>query len=131
MRDGDQFAKKFGGNSGNEEDFFKLEIQGFRGTVATGSVDFFLADYRFADNTQDYLVDQWARVNLSSLGAVDSLKFALSSSDLGQFGMNTPAYFAMDRIGFSAVPEPGSIALLSAAGAAVWLRRRWKKGSAR
>ncbi len=131
MRDGDQFAKKFGGNSGNEEDFFKLEIQGFRGTVATGSVDFFLADYRFADNTQDYLVDQWARVNLSSLGAVDSLKFALSSSDLGQFGMNTPAYFAMDRIAFSAVPEPGSIALLGAAGAAAWLRRRRKKASAR
>ncbi len=131
MRDGDQFAKKFGGTSGNDEDFFKLEIQGFRGTVATGSVDFFLADYRFADNTQDYLVDQWARVNLSSLGAVDSLKFALSSSDLGQFGMNTPAYFAMDRIAFSAVPEPGSIALLGAAGAAAWLRRRRKKASAR
>jgi hypothetical protein len=131
MRDGDQFAKKFGGDSGNDEDFFKLEIQGFRGTVATGSVDFFLADYRFADNSQDYLVDQWARVNLSSLGAVDSLKFALSSSDLGQFGMNTPAYFAMDRIAFSAVPEPGSIALLGAASAAAWLRRRWKKASAR
>jgi hypothetical protein len=131
MRDGDQFAKKFGGDSGNDEDFFKLEIQGFRGTVATGSVDFFLADYRFANNSQDYLVDQWARVNLSSLGAVDSLKFALSSSDLGQFGMNTPAYFAMDRIAFSAVPEPGSIALLGIAGAAAWLRRRWKKASAR
>jgi hypothetical protein len=131
MRDGDQFAKKFGGDSGNDEDFFKLEIQGFRGTVATGSVDFFLADYRFADNSQDYLVDQWARVNLSSLGAVDSLKFALSSSDLGQFGMNTPAYFAMDRIAFSAVPEPGSIALLGIAGAAAWLRRRWKSKSAR
>ena len=130
MRDGDQFAKKFGGDSGNDEDFFKLEIQGFRGTVATGSVDFFLADYRFANNSQDYLVDQWARVNLSSLGAVDSLKFALSSSDAGQFGMNTPAYFAMDRIAFSAVPEPGSIAILGIAGAAAWLRRRWKKASA-
>jgi hypothetical protein len=45
--------------------------------------------------------------------------------------MNTPAYFAMDRIAFSAVPEPGSIALLGAAGAAAWLRRRWKKASAR
>lgn len=131
MRDGDQFAKKFGGNSGNDEDFFKLEIQGFRGTVATGSVDFFLADYRFADSAQDYLVDQWARVNLSSLGAVDSLKFALSSSDVGQFGMNTPAYFAMDRIEFSAVPGPGSIALLGAAGAAAWLRRRRKSRSSR
>jgi hypothetical protein len=131
MRDGDPFAKKFGGDSGNEKDFYKLEIQGFRGTAATGSVDFFLADYRFDNNSQDYLVDQWTRVNLSSLGPVDSLQFALSSSDVGQFGMNTPAYFAMDRIEFSAVPEPSSIALLGSAGAAAWLRRRWKRRSAR
>jgi hypothetical protein len=131
MRDGDQFAKKFGGDSGNEKDFFKLEIQGFRGTAATGSVDFFLADYRFDNNSQDYLVDQWTRVNLSSLGPVDSLQFALSSSDVGQFGMNTPAYFAMDRIEFSAVPEPSSIALLGSAGAAAWLLKRSKRRSAR
>ena len=127
MRDGDQFSKKFGGDSGNDADFFKLEIQGFRGSASTGTVEFFLADYRFENNSQDYIVDAWNRVNVSNLGAIDSLKFALSSSDNGQFGMNTPAYFAMDRIEFSAVPEPGSMALVGSAAIAWWLRRNRKK----
>lgn len=126
MRDGDQFAKKFGGSSGNDADFFKLEIQGFRNNAATGSVDFYLADYRFENNSQDYIVDQWTRVNLADLGAIDSLKFALSSTDNGQFGMNTPAYFAMDRIEFSAVPEPGSIAMVGTVALGWLLRRRIK-----
>jgi len=124
MKDGDQFAKKFGGSSGNDPDFFKLQIQGFRNNTSTGSVDFYLADYRFADNSQDYIVDEWKRVNLSSLGAIDSLKFALSSTDNGQFGMNTPAYFAMDRMEFSAVPEPSSLALLSSVALGLWLRKK-------
>jgi len=29
---------------------------------------------------------------------VDSLLFTLSSSDVGQFGMNTPAYFCVDNV---------------------------------
>jgi hypothetical protein len=124
MLQGDQFSKKFGGNSGNDPDFFRLEIQGFRNNATTGTVDFFLADYRFENNSQDYIVDQWTRVNLSNLGAIDSLKFALTSTDNGQFGMNTPAYFAMDRIEFSAVPEPSSIALLGAAAVGWWIRRQ-------
>lgn len=124
MLEGDPFAKKFGGDSGNDPDFFKLEIQGYRSNALIGSVDFFLADYRFENNTQDYLVDQWTRVNLSSLGAIDSLRFALASSDNGQFGMNTPAYFAMDRIAFSAVPEPSSLALLGATALGWWIRRK-------
>lgn len=124
MKDGDQFAKKFGGSSGNDPDFYKLQIQGFRNNASTGSVDFFLADYRFENNAQDYIVDQWNRVNLSSLGAIDSLKFALSSTDNGQFGMNTPAYFAMDRIEFSAVPEPSSLILLSSAALGWWIRKK-------
>jgi len=124
MLQGDQFAKKFGGDSGNDPDFFKLQIQGFRNNVTTGTVDFFLADFRFENNAQDYIVDQWTRVNLSNLGAIDSLKFALTSSDNGQFGMNTPAYFAMDRIEFSAVPEPSSIALLGTVAVGWWIRRQ-------
>jgi hypothetical protein len=124
MKEGDQFSKKFGGASGNDADFFKLRILGFRGATETAAVDFFLADYRFENNTQDYVVDQWTRVDLTSLGAIDSLKFALSSTDNGQFGMNTPAYFAMDRIEFSAVPEPGSVALLSMAALGWWVRKR-------
>ncbi|MCV6038158.1 DUF4465 domain-containing protein, partial [Escherichia coli] len=48
------------------------------------------------------------------LGTVSGLQFALSSSDSGAFGMNTPAYFAMDSLAVAAVPEPEQAALLLA-----------------
>lgn len=98
MQNGDQFAKKFGGVSGNDADWFKLTITGWlNGAVKQQSVDFMLADYTFADNNQDYLVDDWQWLNLQPLGNVDSLQFTLTSSDTGQFGMNTPAYFILDN----------------------------------
>lgn len=99
MRDGDMFAKKFGGVSGNDPDFFKLTIRGwFGGQVITDSVEFYLADYRFSNNAQDYIVMDWQWVDLSALGNVDSLQFTLSSSDVGSFGINTPLFFCLDNI---------------------------------
>ncbi len=99
MRDGDPFAKKFGGPTGNDPDFFLLTIKKYRnGVLGPDSVNFYLADYRFADNSKDYIVKQWTYVNLSSLGAADSLLFTLTSSDVGAFGMNTPAYFCIDEV---------------------------------
>jgi hypothetical protein len=99
MLNGDAFAKKFGGDSGNDPDFYKLTITGrdVDGNT-TGTVDFYLADYRFEDNAEDYIVDTWRYVDLTSLGKVMSLEFTLSSSDVGDFGMNTPGYFAIDTI---------------------------------
>ena len=114
MRDGDGFAKKFGGAAGLDPDFLRLTIAGFdTAGAATGSVDFLLADYRFADSASDYIVDDWTFVNLASLGPVASLRFALASSDNGAFGMNTPAYFAMDNLAVAAVPEPSAAWLLA------------------
>ncbi|MFT5166944.1 MAG: hypothetical protein ACI8P3_002176 [Saprospiraceae bacterium] len=99
MQDGDGFAKRFGGVNGNDPDFFLLTIKKYlNGALSTDSVDFYLADYRFSDNTQDYLIDDWNYIDLSSLGTADSLQFTLSSSDTGQFGMNTPGYFCVDNI---------------------------------
>jgi uncharacterized protein DUF4465/type IX secretion system substrate protein len=99
MLDGDSFAKRFGGVSGNDPDFFLLTIKKYiNGNLSTDSIDFYLADYRFSDNSQDYIVDEWTYVDISSLGAADSLQLTMSSSDVGQFGMNTPAYFCMDNI---------------------------------
>lgn len=98
MLEGDQFAKKFGGETGDDPDYFLLTIKKYEnGELSTDSVDFYLADFRFADNSMDYIVDQWTFVDISSLGAADSLSFTLNSTDVGQFGMNTPAYFAMDN----------------------------------
>ena len=98
MRSGDTFGKKFGGTTGNDPDWFKLTIKGMTGGAITAdSVDFYLADYRFADNDSDYIVKTWDWVNLLPLGHVDSLVFMLRSSDTGMFGMNTPAYFCIDN----------------------------------
>lgn len=97
MRDGDNFAKKFGGADGNDPDWFKIDIIGFLGGSVTDTVEFYLADYRFSDNSQDYIVRSWEWVDLQPLGNVDTIMFYLSSSDNGQFGMNTPAFFAIDN----------------------------------
>ncbi len=133
MLNGDQFAKKFGGDTGNDPDFLKLSILGYRDGNAVGSVNFYLADYRFDDNAKDYIVSDWKTVGLTSLGAIDSLQFAMASSDNSPFGMNTPSYFAMDQIAFSSVPEPGTVALLLSLGplllAKKWRQRRSKATS--
>ena len=126
MLQGSGFSKKFGGADGSDQDWFLLTIEGFgTGGISTGMVDFYLADYRFADSDDDYIVNAWEWVNLSSLGMVESLKFTLDSSDHFisggiDYGMNTPAYFAMDTV----VPEPATIVLFGISG--LLLRRRRK-----
>jgi hypothetical protein len=110
--DGDQFTERFGGPNGDDPDFFSVRFEGFdsfggNGT-STGFVDFFLADYRFDDNSLDYVIRDWTQVNLSSLGLVQSVRISFASSDVGQFGINTPTYVAIDNLAISAVPEPSS-----------------------
>ncbi len=98
MRDGDAYGKKFGGISGNDPDWFKITIKKwFNGSLSNDSVDVYLADFRSSNNSEDYILTQWQWVDLTSLGNVDSLTFNLSSSDVGQFGINTPLFFCMDN----------------------------------
>jgi hypothetical protein len=99
MRDGDQFAKRFGGETGNDPDFFRLHIFKYlNGVRSQDSVVFYLADFRFANRAQDYIVRDWRAVSLTSLGEADSLLFTFASSDVGQFGINTPTYFCLDNL---------------------------------
>ena len=113
MRDGDAFSKKFGGASGTDPDFFLLTILGENamGSV-TGSVDLYLADYRAADSAGDFIQADWVKLDLTGLGTdVARLTFDLTSSDTGAFGINTPAYFAVDNL--VVVPEPSAMLLVS------------------
>jgi len=113
MLEGDDFAKKFGGLTGDDPDYLLLTVKSFSGgELSTDSVDVYLADYRFEDNTEDYILDEWRYVDLTSLGMADSLQFFLSSTDNSSFGMNTPAYFCVDRLttsdGISSVENAGN-----------------------
>jgi hypothetical protein len=100
MRDGDSngFSKKFGGVDGTDPDFLKLLVWG-TDTLGnlTDTVAFFLADYRFENPENDYLVKTWEWLNLTSLGAVKELHFGMESSDVGDWGINTPTYLCMDN----------------------------------
>jgi hypothetical protein len=103
MRDGDKFAKKFGGETGNDPDFFSVTFKAFYGgnQLNTDSVTHYLADFRFTDNAQDYIQKEWTEVNLNSIAPFDSLTFTFASSDVGEFGINTPVQFCLDNISYS------------------------------
>lgn len=116
MLEGDFVAKRFGGETGDDPDFFLLTIKGYlNGEESQENIDFYLADYRFDDNSMDYIVNEWTYLDLSTLGQVDSLSFSLSSSDNGEFGMNTPAYFCIDEITTTMPVSTNDIALESLA----------------
>ena len=87
MLNGDQFAKKFGPG-----DWFELTITGENAANnVVGSVNFYLAQ-------NGSIVNTWQSVDLSSLSAATTLGFNLTSSDTGTYGINTPAYFAIDDL---------------------------------
>ena len=99
MQEGLAPAKKFGGDTGDDPDWYLLTITGKDANgIVTNVIEFYLADFRFADNSQDYIVDDWTAVDLSGLGLVKTVEFSVSSSDTGDYGINTPTYFAIDSI---------------------------------
>ena len=100
MLNGNRFAKKFGGASGTDPDWFLLTVTGKNAEGASvGSVDLYLADYQDPDPNNHYILNQWTWVDLSSFGSnIKTLEFGLQSSDIGMFGINTPTYFAMDTL---------------------------------
>jgi len=120
VKSGNAFSRKFGDTTGTKSgttipqgsypDFFKVTAKGYKnGTLKNDSAVFYLANYTFTNNTQDYVVDTWQWFNTSSLGSVDSIKFFMYSSDVGSFGINTPLFFAMDDFTCSA-PNPVGLA---------------------
>ena len=101
---GDFIGKKFGGDSKNDPDYFTLTVlsHGRNWTdnkYLCDTATYPLADFTFADTAKDFILSQWAYADVTSeFLFIDSLEFKLSSSDVGQFGMNTPAFFAIDAL---------------------------------
>jgi hypothetical protein len=110
IRDGDMFAKQFGSPNGpdgqpdgtNGEDYFFVTIYGWNQNLnLVDSLEIYLADYRFADNANDYILEQWTNFDLSNLNGAKYLTFKFTSSDIGDFGINTPQYFALDNLEYA------------------------------
>lgn len=98
MQNGDGFAKKFGGASGNDPDYFRIIIKGWtNGALTLDSLVYYLADFRDTNNANDYIVNDWRYVNLG-MQVNDSISYRLESSDTSAWGINTPAYFCIDDI---------------------------------
>jgi len=118
--DPEQFASPLGPPAG----YFRVTATGLLGGSITGTTEFFLAD--FAGPAPPGVLGGWAWFSLAGLGAIDSVSFAFDGSDVGDYGLNTAAYFAMDDFTYAPVPEPAAVAL-AAVGVAmqvVRLRRR-------
>ena len=98
MQFGDAFSKKFGGQDGLDPDYFVLNVYNYLNGSITDTASFYLADFRDPGTNNDYIVRDWMLAETLFSSAFDSLGFELSSSDIGTFGMNTPAYFCMDEI---------------------------------
>ncbi len=121
VRNGDSFSRKFGDTTGTGSgttiaqgsypDFFKVTAKGYlNGSLKSDSSVFYLADYRFANNALDYVVDTWQYFNLANLGIVDSITFNMYSSDNSGSFLNTPAFFGMDDFSTSPSDPRGIVA---------------------
>lgn len=105
--------------------WLKLSVAGSLGGVAGTTVEHYLADFRTIGSPGASAA--WSWLDLSALGAVDALSFSITGSDTDPvFGLNTPAYFAMDDLTYVvAVPEPATLVLVVCGSAALgWRARR-------
>ena len=105
MKNGDQYGFSAPLPAGG---WFATTATGRLGTTTTGSSTFYLADLR--GESSPGILSGWSWFDLSPLGTVDRIEFSFDGSDKGTFGLNTPAYFAMDEFTVAAVPEPASLA---------------------
>ena len=90
----------------DDGDYFYLTIKGYLDGQLTDSVVHYLADYTAGKR---FVQKDWSYVDLTKLGVVDSLTFTLTTSDIGQYGPNTPMYFAIDQFSFKTGPVAASL----------------------
>ena len=91
IKNGTKWSKKF-----TTGDWYKLNVWGVKASgETTGPVEVYLADFRDATPV---LIKDWTYVNLEQLGKVKGIYFTIDSSDKGELGINTPTYFAIDRL---------------------------------
>ncbi|HNQ67681.1 MAG TPA: DUF4465 domain-containing protein [Bacteroidales bacterium] len=84
----------------NGHHWLKLHIVAYSTTswYAT-TADIIMADYRFDNPELNFKFNNWTYIDMSWAEDTDSLLFYIYSSDEGDYGVNTPAYFCIDNVG--------------------------------
>lgn len=78
-------------------DYFKLIVKGYDiNDEETGTVEFYLADYRSENEAEHYALTTWEWCDLSSLGAVSSIHITFETSQSNTWGALTPLYVCID-----------------------------------
>ena len=86
MKNGTAFNRAF-----TSSDWCKVVFTGLNGYTKTGEVEVYLA-------RNGQILDKWELVDLTPLGKCQAVYAQMFSSDSGEWGMNNPAYFAMDEL---------------------------------
>ena len=76
-------------------DYLALKITGVDSEDNEKSVEIKLAS---VENGCLSACTGWMYVDLKELGVVEELKFAITGSDIGTYGLNTPSYFCLDKL---------------------------------
>lgn len=101
IQKGNGFARRF-----EQGDWLKLITHGVdEAGKEIGMTEYYLADYRSENIDEWILNNSWEWVDLSLLGKVASIYFTMESSDMGEYGMKTPAYFCLDKLTVLTVPS--------------------------
>lgn len=102
---GDGYARAF-----TEGDELTLTVHGVDKYENEKSLDITLASFNDGCLTA---ATNWKYVDLSSLGTVEEIYFTMSSTDSGQWGMNTPAYFCLDKLTVKKTTSDASVESIS------------------
>lgn len=97
MKEGNEYAKKFEHGDWCKVLFYGVTEDG----KTTAPVEFYLADLRSDKASEQIFVQDWTSVDLKPLtvnGPIKYMYMQMESSDSGQWGMNTPGYFAIDGL---------------------------------
>lgn len=82
------------GEDAEQEDLWvNLVIRGFNATAEISDITIPLA-------RGEEVLDGWKNFDLSGLGTVSKLTFAVESNDTGEYGLNVPAFFCIDNIAY-------------------------------
>ena len=98
---GDDFANGLT----KEGDYFKVIAYGVKADNSVETSEFILAEFKNGSLQQ---TTEWTWWDLSTLGTIKEVYFTMESTDADPiWGMNTPAYFCIDRIMASNPVESG------------------------